>query len=91
MDPSLRFRLAPGVRLQTDPITGDPVVLNSEGLAILNETAHAILSHCDGQRTFAELIATLAEEYDASPDDLSADVEECLTDLQRRRLIEPAP
>ncbi len=73
--------------MQTDPKTGNSVLLFPEGVLELNETAQDIVSRCDG-RTVAEIIQTLAEEYDIDPQVLGADVQETLADLQRRKLIE---
>lgn len=84
---SAQPRLAPGVRLQTDSKTGNSVLLFPEGILELNETAHDILTRCDG-RTLGEIIQTLADEYDVDPQMLGADVQETLGDLQRRKLIE---
>jgi pyrroloquinoline quinone biosynthesis protein D len=80
-------RLAKGVRLEVDPATGKGVLLYPEGIIELNETAHEIVSRCDG-RTFGEIIHALAEQYDADPAALAVDVRETLADLQRRKLIE---
>ena len=82
-------RLARGVRLQIDSTTGKSVLLFAEGILELNETAQEILSRCDG-RTVSEIVLALAEEYDADPMALAADVRETLIDLQRRKLIELA-
>ena len=79
--------LARGVRLQTDSKTGNSVLLFPEGVLELNETAQEIVSRCDG-RTVAEIVQALAEEYDADPQMLGADVRETLADLQQRKLIE---
>ncbi len=79
--------LARGVRLQTDPKTGNSVLLFPEGVLELNETAQDILTLCDG-RTVSEIIQALAEEYDVDLEMLAADVREILADLQRRKLIE---
>ena len=79
--------LGRGVRLQTDPKTGNSVLLFPEGVLELNETAQEILTRCDG-RTVSEIIQALAEEYDVDPETLAADVRETLADLQRRKLIE---
>jgi pyrroloquinoline quinone biosynthesis protein D len=79
--------LARGVRLQTDPKTGNSVLLFPEGVLELNETAQDILTRCDG-RTVSEIIQVLAEEYDIDVEMLAADVRETLADLQRRKLIE---
>jgi pyrroloquinoline quinone biosynthesis protein D len=79
--------LTRGVRLQTDPKTGNSVLLFPEGVLELNETAQEILTRCDG-RTVSEIIQALAEEYDACSHMLADDVRETLADLQRRKLIE---
>ena len=84
---SAQPRLARGVRLQTDSKTGNSVLLFPEGVLELNETAQDIVSRCDG-RTVGEIIQTLAEEYDIDPQVLATDVQETLSDLQRRKLIE---
>jgi len=80
-------RLARGVRLQPDVSTGENVLLFQEGVLHLSETAHEILTRCDGRQTVWEIIASLSEEYEASPDLLRADVRECLLDLQQRKLV----
>jgi pyrroloquinoline quinone biosynthesis protein D len=80
-------RLAKGVRMQTDSATGKSVLLFPEGIVELNETAHEILSRCDG-RTLSEIVRALAEEYDADRAALATDVRETLADLQQRKLIE---
>ncbi|PYJ21728.1 MAG: pyrroloquinoline quinone biosynthesis peptide chaperone PqqD [Verrucomicrobia bacterium] len=84
---SAQPRLARGVRLQTDPQTGNSVLLFPEGVLELNETSMEILARCDGQ-TVSEIIQSLAEEYDIDPKTLAADVREALADLQQRKLIE---
>jgi pyrroloquinoline quinone biosynthesis protein D len=87
LDLQLRPALASRARLQTDPVTGEPVLLFPEGLLVLNPTAHEIVSRCDGAATVGEMIAALAEEYDAPADALAVDVVACLTDLRGRNLI----
>ena len=73
--------------LQIDPTTGKSVLLYPEGIVELNETAHEILSRCDG-RTLGEIVCELAEEYEADSNALAADVRDTLSDLQQRKLIE---
>jgi len=73
--------------LQSDSTTGKSVLLFPEGVVELNETAHEILTRCDG-RTVSEIVQVLAEEYDADLAALGTDVRETLADLQQRRLIE---
>lgn len=82
-----RPRLAKGVRLQLDSATLQGVLLYPEGVIELNETAHEIVSRCDG-RTFGEIVEELAREYEADAAALAADVRETLADLQGRKLIE---
>jgi coenzyme PQQ biosynthesis protein PqqD len=82
-----RPTLAPGVRLQMDAITGEPVLLYPEGIMALNSTAHEIVARCDGATTVGAIAAALAAEYEISHDALDGDVLECLEDLHRRRLI----
>ncbi len=81
-----RQSLAKGVRLQIDSTKGKSVMLYPEGIVELNETAHEILSRCDG-RTVAEIVQALAEEYEADSSALATDVRDTLSDLQRRKLI----
>ena len=82
-----RPTLAKSVRLQIDSATGKNVLLYPEGIVELNDTAHEILSRCDG-RTLAEIVQALAKEYDADRTAIAADVHETFADLQRRKLIE---
>jgi pyrroloquinoline quinone biosynthesis protein D len=84
---SAQPRLTNGARLQTDSVTGKSVLLYPEGIIELNETAHEILSRCDG-RTLGEIVCELTEEYEADSNALAADVRDTLSDLQRRKLIE---
>jgi pyrroloquinoline quinone biosynthesis protein D len=84
---SARPRLAKGIRLQLDSTTGRSVLLFPEGIVELNETAHEILSRCDG-RTLAEIVNALLKEYDPDSEGLVADVRDTLIDLKRRKLIE---
>jgi pyrroloquinoline quinone biosynthesis protein D len=82
-----RPSLAKGVRLQTDSVNGKSVLLYPEGIVELNETAHEILSRCNG-RTFGEIVRELSEEYEADSNALAADIRDTLSDLHRRKLIE---
>ena len=54
IDLQSRPALAARVRLQTDPVSGEPVLLYPEGLLLLNATAHAVASVAtarDGRHT----------------------------------------
>jgi len=87
IDLQSRPALAASARLQKDPVDGCPVLLYPEGVLRLNETAHDILSRCDGRATVAEIVALLEKEYDAEADTLRADVTECLAQFQQRQLL----
>jgi pyrroloquinoline quinone biosynthesis protein D len=91
LNPQSRPTLAPRVRLQTDAITGEPVLLYPEGLLVLNPTAYEIVTHCDGKITVDELIRLLYDEYEESEETLRHDVLETLADLKQRNLIVLAP
>ena len=82
-----RPTLTQGVRLQIDSATGKNVLLYPEGIVELNDTAHEIVSRCDG-RTLGEIVQALAEEYETDAAALAADVRETVTGLQQRKLIE---
>lgn len=75
-------------RLQKDKVTGKPILLYPEGILILNPTAHAIVTHCTGAETFEDIVAKLAAQYGASPEDLRADVTTCLDRFRSLNLLE---
>jgi coenzyme PQQ biosynthesis protein PqqD len=87
IDAHARPALAPGTRLQIDRTTGEPVLLFPEGVTSLNETAHAIVAQCDGQRKVEEIVAALALEYDAPAEALREDVVACLAELREKNLL----
>ncbi|MCI0341148.1 MAG: PqqD family protein [Planctomycetales bacterium] len=72
--------------------TGEVVLVDSAGdrAAVLNATAAAVWLLCDGTRDAAaiadEIVATLGEKAPA-PERVSADVERCLAELRRERLL----
>ena len=86
-EPSSRPALATQVARQIDPVTGGTVLLYPEGVVELSETAAEIVNRCDGKTTIAEVVAQLAEEFDAPEDELLADVCETLAELSRRQLV----
>ena len=91
IEPESRPMLAARVRLQMDPVDGEPVLLYPEGLLRLNATAHAVVARCDGQATVEGIVAALGEEYEVSAETLRADVLECLGQLRDKQLIILAP
>jgi pyrroloquinoline quinone biosynthesis protein D len=87
LDHQTRPALARGVRLQTDTTTGEPLLLFPEGVLYLSTTAQAIVARCDGQRTIAAILASLAAEYEEDAATLGRDVIDCLDELRRRKLL----
>ncbi|MFF1798284.1 pyrroloquinoline quinone biosynthesis peptide chaperone PqqD, partial [Kitasatospora sp. NPDC058263] len=73
-----------GVRLVHDPVRDRAALLYPEGVLLLNDTAAAVLRHCDGRRDTALITAGLAAEYDGVDD---GQVRELLADLAERRLL----
>jgi pyrroloquinoline quinone biosynthesis protein D len=87
IDSQGRPALAARVRLQIDPINGEPVLLYPEGLLRLNATAHEVVARCDGKTTVADIIISLGNEYEVSAETMRADVLDCLVQLQHRQLV----
>lgn len=80
-------RLAAGVRLQHDTARGRWVLLAPERVVVPDETAVDVLRCLDGTRSVAQVVAALAQDYDAPAEQIRADVVELLEDLQQRGLI----
>jgi pyrroloquinoline quinone biosynthesis protein D len=87
VDLNCRPALAAHVRLQIDPVNGDPILLFPEGVLVLNATAHDIVLHCNGEAKVHEIVTALSEAYEIDESTLSADALECLTDLLDRNLV----
>ncbi|HEX5436176.1 MAG TPA: pyrroloquinoline quinone biosynthesis peptide chaperone PqqD [Gemmatimonadaceae bacterium] len=75
------WRLA---RMDFDPVRRRRVLLYPEGTIMLNATAAEILDLCDGERTVADIAATLSARYHT---DVSQDVTECLSRLADQEVI----
>jgi pyrroloquinoline quinone biosynthesis protein D len=86
----MRPKLSARARLQTDKVTGKPIVLYPEGVLMLNPTGHAIVSLCTGESTFDEIVAKLAERYKIPAAQISPQVSEYLNRLRERNLLEIA-
>ena len=82
-----RPELAPGVRLQSDRLTGEPMLLSPEQVVILNATAHSIVLKCDGSTSIQQLLDSLATEYEASLDVLQGEVLAYLSELHEKKLV----
>lgn len=65
------------------------MVLYPEGAIKLQGTGRQVLERCDGQRTFAELIAELQKEFGTTdPEKIRGDIGTFLEQLQRRRIVD---
>ena len=80
-----RPRLARQVRLEWDPVREQQVLLEPEGVLVLNQTGAAILGLCDGERTVVEIVEELRGRYNRVADD---EVREFLSRLVAKRLVE---
>ncbi|WP_395292790.1 pyrroloquinoline quinone biosynthesis protein PqqE [Kitasatospora hibisci] len=80
----LRPGLRPGVRLVHDPVRDRAVLLHPEGVLLLNDSAAAVLRHCDGRRDADRITTDLTAEYDGVD---GGHVRDLLTDLAGRRLL----
>jgi pyrroloquinoline quinone biosynthesis protein D len=83
-----RPRISSRARLQTDKITGKPVLLYPEGILVLNPTGHAIVSLCTGTATVQEIVADLAGRYRVTTEQIAPDVTDYLNRLRERNLLE---
>ncbi len=83
-----RPKLSTRARLQTDKVTGKPVLLYPEGALMLNPTAHAILSLCTGQETVAAIASILAIRFQGSTAEISNQINAFLNRLRTKNLLE---
>ena len=84
----MRPKLSSRARLQTDKVTGKPIVLYPEGVLMLNPTGHAIVSLCTGEATFQEIVNQLAARYKVSVEEISPQIADYLNRLRERNLLE---
>jgi pyrroloquinoline quinone biosynthesis protein D len=85
-------RLAPGCRWGAANQSGNEqerIILFPEGAIKLQGTGRLVLERCDGQRTFAEIIAELQREFGATdPAKIRADIGIFLEQLQKKRIVD---
>ena len=60
---SVKPRLALKARLKWDEVRQKHLLLFPEGVLVLNPTASEIVALCDGQRTVADIVEVLREQY----------------------------
>ena len=89
MSPDVRPKLSARARLQTDAVSGKPVLLYPEGVLMLNTTGHAIISLCDGTATVEEIATALAKRFQAvSFEQMKSDIGNYLEALRARNLLQ---
>lgn len=86
-----RPKISTRARLQTDKVTGKPILLYPEGVLLLNPTGEAIVSLCTGAATYREIVLNLAARYHTSALEISSEVNEYLHRLRARNLLELLP
>lgn len=84
----IRPKLSSRARLQTDKVSGKPVLLYPEGVLMLNPTGQAVVSFCTGEITFQEIVTKLAERYKITAEEIAPQVAEYLNRLCERNLLE---
>ena len=80
-------RFLPGVRLHHDQTRGQWVILAPERVIELDDIAHAIVQRCNGERRIETIVAELADEFDATTDEVSGDVMALIDDLIGKRIL----
>ncbi len=86
-----RPRLAAGCRWGENKIgTEDAkVILFPEGAIKLQGTGREVLERCDGQRTFAQIIAELQAQFaEADPAKIRTDISQFLEQLRHKRIVD---
>lgn len=85
-------RFAAGCRWGPSTKTGSEetrTILFPEGAIKLQGTGKLVLEHCDGQRTFGEIIAELQKEFgQTDPEKIRADISLFLEQLQKKRIVD---
>jgi len=84
-------KLAPKTKLRLDQKTGKYILLYPEKGLLLNPTGAAILKRCDGERTLAQIVSGLAEEFSADAERLRGQVLTFVQGLLDRGLLQGAP
>src|SRR5205085_11261614 len=87
LEDSSQPRLAVGCRWTGE--RENRTLVYPEGALRLQETARAILERCDGQRSFAQIVAELVAAYNASdPAKIRQEASVFLERLRQKRLVD---
>jgi len=77
-----------GVRTHFDDVRKVWLLLAPERALKLDDVGRSILDEVDGERTFAEITALLAEKYNAPVERIAGDARTYLSGLIARRMVE---
>ncbi len=80
-------RLPRGVRLREDKIRSRWVLLAPERIYEIDDVGVEILKRCDG-RQMNDMLTDLAQAFEATPDDIKADVVTFLKDFADKKVLE---
>lgn len=86
--PDARPRLLRGVRLSEDRVRGGYTLLAPERVLKLKGTTVAVLTLCDGQRSFAQIVDELAQSYAADRALIERESAALLRDLAGKLMVE---
>jgi pyrroloquinoline quinone biosynthesis protein D len=89
--PQDRPYLPRGVRLHEDRVRGHMVLLAPEKAIELDAIGVAILSRVTGEARFADIVADLAETYQAPEAQIETDVQRFLMSLRARLYVMVQP
>jgi pyrroloquinoline quinone biosynthesis protein D len=81
-------RLPRGVRLREDKVRDRWVLLAPERVVKVNPIAVEILKLCDGARSLGEIVADLAQRFNADAERVATDVRGLLASLADKRMVE---
>ena len=76
--------LASKARVKWDPVRQKYLLLFPEGLLVLNQTAHEIITMCNGKNKVSTIVNSLCDKYKTHVD---ADIRELLSRLVEKRLL----
>jgi pyrroloquinoline quinone biosynthesis protein D len=76
--------LASKARVKWDPVRQKHLLLFPEGLLVLNQTAHEIITMCNGKNKVITIVNSLGDKYKTHVD---ADIRELLSRLFEKRLL----
>lgn len=91
VSPTTTLSKSPGVLAQTEPTDSTLVLLNPKNgeYYTLEAVGPRVWQLFDGKRTLSDIAATIAQEYEESPDVIADDVLELAKELMDAQLVVP--